>query len=32
MRFSLFAHVERFDGATPWPQLYGELQELVQVA
>jgi alkanesulfonate monooxygenase SsuD/methylene tetrahydromethanopterin reductase-like flavin-dependent oxidoreductase (luciferase family) len=32
MKFSLFAHVERFDGTTPWPQLYGELQELVQVA
>ena len=32
MKFSLFAHVERYDGATPWPQLYGELTELVQTA
>ncbi len=32
MKFSLFAHVERYDGSTPWPQLYGELTELVQTA
>ena len=32
MKFSLFAHVERYDGATPWPQLYDELTELVQTA
>lgn len=32
MKFSLFAHVERYDGTTPWPELYGQLTELVQVA
>src|SRR3954452_15806121 len=32
MKFSLFAHVERYDGTSPGPQLYGQLTELVQTA
>jgi flavin-dependent trigonelline monooxygenase, oxygenase component len=32
VKFSLYAHAERFDGDTPWPQLYAELTELAQIA
>ena len=32
MRFSLYAHAERFADETPWDQLYDELVELVQIA
>ncbi|MFL9856007.1 LLM class flavin-dependent oxidoreductase [Paraburkholderia madseniana] len=32
MKFSLFAHMERYDAATPHRQLFDELTELVRIA